>query len=225
VASSDRVIVTGFPPASRIRRVAAVVGTLSLVFFLALLLKVVAKRGQPVGPDEALERLLTGVRTGFLTGACKISHWMGHPLVVLSLGAVGSVVAWKNQRRRVAWLVLAVVAGATTLAELIKSLVGRARPDESAWLVAAQGGSFPSGHSTSVAAISLLGVALAWNQISSRAAKGALLAGWVLLSLATGLSRVYLGVHYPSDVVAGGALGTAWLCLCWLSIMKRDSSL
>ena len=216
--TSDRDIVTGLPPHGRI---AAVLGALAFGVFAALLFKVVAKRGEPIGPDEPLARLMMAGRTGFLTGVCRTIHWVGHPYALLALGAAGALAAWKHRCRPVALLVLAVTLGALGLAEGIKPLMNRARPDPAGWLVSTGGGSFPSGHSTMVTAMALLGSALVWTQSSSKSARWASLAAGVLLSVGTGLSRVYLGVHHPSDVAAGGSLGTAWLCLCWLWFMRE----
>jgi undecaprenyl-diphosphatase len=222
VEASDRDVVTGLPPEGRIRRMAPVLGTLAIAVFSALLWKVVAKRGEPIGPDEPLGRLISSGRTEFLTGVCKTLHWFGHPFSLLVLGAAGGLAAWRLRCRPVALLVLAVILGATALSEGFKPLVHRARPDPAGWLVSTAGGSFPSGHSTSVTAMALLGVGLVWTRSSSRAARWASLAGGILLIAGTGLSRVYLGVHHPSDVAAGGSLGAAWLCLCWLWFMRED---
>jgi diacylglycerol kinase (ATP) len=224
VEAGDRNVVTGLPPMRRIRRFAAVLGTLAIVGFAALLWKVVAKRGEPIGPDEPLGRLFAAGRTGILTGACRTLHWAGHPFVLLALGAAAALAAWRRRCRPVALLVLAVTVGAMALAEGIKPLLNRARPDPALWLVSTQGGSFPSGHATSVTAMALLGIGLAWTRGPSSAARWVWLAGGVLLCVGTGLSRVYLGVHHPSDVAAGGTLGTAWLCLCWLRFMRDDSA-
>ena len=75
--------------------------------------------------------------------------------------------------------------------------------------------SFPSGHSTSSAVVYLTLAALGDAGHSYRTARRALLTGAVLLVGAIGLSRVYLGVHWPPDVLAGWSLGTAWAIGWW----------
>jgi undecaprenyl-diphosphatase len=85
-------------------------------------------------------------------------------------------------------------------------------------LVAASNSSFPSGHSTSAAAVYLtLGAIIARGVAKRRALRAYALTVAVLLSLLIGFSRVYLGVHYPTDVLAGLSLGAAWASLIWLA--------
>jgi membrane-associated phospholipid phosphatase len=110
-----------------------------------------------------------------------------------------------------AWVVVAVV-GIGPLTTLLKDLVGRVRPDY------AQGGarldtlSFPSGHSSGIATLVVVGLLLAWPLLSPRAQRWWVLAG-VVLALVVGLSRIWLGVHYPSDVIGGWSFGIAWTLL------------
>jgi undecaprenyl-diphosphatase len=76
--------------------------------------------------------------------------------------------------------------------------------------------SFPSGHATLSAVVYLtLGVLLA-EATTQRSLQVFYIAFAALLVVAIGISRVYLGVHYPTDVLAGWSLGTAWALLCWV---------
>jgi len=109
------------------------------------------------------------------------------------------------------WLVTAVVLIAP-LNTLLKDLFGRVRPDF------AQGGaryeslSFPSGHSSGIATLVTVALVLAWPLLARRARHWALAAG-VVLVLVVGLTRMWLGVHFLSDVVGGWSLGVAWSLL------------
>jgi undecaprenyl-diphosphatase len=110
-----------------------------------------------------------------------------------------------------AWLVTAVVL-VTPLTTLLKELFGRVRPDFAEGGVRYESLSFPSGHSSGIATLVTAGLILAWPLLAARARRWLLAVG-VLLVVLVGLTRIWLGVHYLSDVVAGWALGTSWSLL------------
>ncbi len=121
-------------------------------------------------------------------------------------------------RRFAAALFLAVASlGGATLNELLKTLYGRTRPDEALRLVDIDSLSFPSGHAMSSATIYLTVAVLLARLADRPREKVYVFAAALLLSFAVGFSRVYLGVHYPTDVVAGWAAGVAWAQMCWFS--------
>jgi undecaprenyl-diphosphatase len=111
---------------------------------------------------------------------------------------------------------MGAVSGGTLLFVGLKALFGRTRPTVVPMLVVEGAPSFPSGHAT-MSAIVYLSVAVIVARYESRAALRAyvLLAGLLVTGL-VGATRVVLGVHYPSDVLAGWALGLAWAAVWWL---------
>ena len=111
-------------------------------------------------------------------------------------------------------LMVAAVAGGVLMSNLLKMGFGRPRPDlEHAARVFTP--SFPSGHAMLSAVTFLtLGALLTRANVDWRV-KAYFLALAVLLTIIVGVSRVYLGVHYPSDVIAGWCVGSAWALLCW----------
>jgi undecaprenyl-diphosphatase len=133
-------------------------------------------------------------------------------LTLLTVFAIGYLLA--ARRAATALFVAASVIGGSTLGILLKSAFVRPRPDIVAHLVDVHSASFPSGHALNSAIVYLtLGALLARTQ-ASRPVKAYLLGAAILLTLIVGSSRVYLGVHWPSDVVAGWCVGAAWAALC-----------
>jgi undecaprenyl-diphosphatase len=121
-----------------------------------------------------------------------------------------------DRKRAAALLVLVSVGGGTVLSNLLKTLFGRPRPELVAHLVEVRTLSFPSGHAMLSAVTFLtIGALLAKVQPGWRL-RVYLVAVAITLTLLVGFSRVYLGVHYPTDVIAGWCAGAAWAMICWV---------
>jgi len=110
-----------------------------------------------------------------------------------------------------AWLVTAVVL-IGPLTGLLKIYFGRVRPDFAEGGARLESLSYPSGHSSGIATLVTVALIMAWPLLAGRARHWALAAG-VLLVLLVGLTRMWLGVHFLSDVVGGWALGVGWSLL------------
>lgn len=114
-----------------------------------------------------------------------------------------------------AGLVLAATLGGSIIAGQAKYWVGRPRPELVDHLVQVTGLSFPSGHATNSAIIYLTLAGLVAQVTPRRVVRSYVLLLAVALVGAIGVSRVYLGVHWPSDVLAGWCAGTGWAALWW----------
>jgi undecaprenyl-diphosphatase len=123
-------------------------------------------------------------------------------------------------------LLLAATVGGILLNDVLKGLFGRPRPDTALHLTEVRSLSFPSGHAMESAIIYLTLAALMARLVQGRTLRLYVLAVAALVTLLVGLSRVYLGVHYPSDVLAGWTAGLAWALLCWTtaSYLQRRGS-
>ncbi len=127
--------------------------------------------------------------------------------------AVSLIALWQLQKHhtREALLIIIAVGGSAILNVALKLYFHRQRPDVPWALAREDAFSFPSGHS--LAAITLYGILgyLLMSRIKGTLARAAVLGSLVLLVLGIGVSRIYLGVHYPSDVAAGYLSGLIWL--------------
>lgn len=135
-------------------------------------------------------------------------------LVIAVLAVVGFLALAKAWRPAI--FTLAASGGGLILSSLLKYTVDRPRPDLVPHGNLVYTSSFPSGHSMMSAVVYLTLAALVTRLIQRKRLKGYALGVAVILTLLVGVSRVYLGVHWPSDVLAGWAAGAAWALGCWM---------
>ena len=129
-------------------------------------------------------------------------------------------------KRAAAAFVLAAIGGGEVLSSTLKLFFARPRPDLVPHGMEVFSASFPSGHAM-LSAIAYLTLATLLARVErSRRAKGFFVGLGITTTLLVGASRVYLGVHWPSDVLAGWCVGGAWAALCWLvalGLQRRGS--
>jgi undecaprenyl-diphosphatase len=115
------------------------------------------------------------------------------------------------------------IASGLLASTLLKYFFDRPRPDVVPHAVYVSTSSFPSGHSMlSAVTYLVLGALLARSQ-ERKLVKAYFLLGAVFLTVLVGVSRVYLGVHWPTDVLAGWTAGAVWALLCWLLARRLQS--
>ena len=115
-------------------------------------------------------------------------------------------------------LVVAATLGGLLVSHLLKDLYDRPRPELVPHLVPVSTASFPSGHAMLSAVVYLTLGALLARLVDAWWVKLYVIVAALGLTGLVGLSRVYLGVHYPTDVLAGWAAGLSWAILCWLAV-------
>ena len=196
---------------------AAMVASAVPVVIIALLVRDLAD--PLVRLDLRILRVTTGwtlshhwLRTAAEVGAVVLHPWVFRVSVLLA-----ALVLWRRRARSAAlWAASTMVVG-TLLGAVLKLIVSRARPALDDPVATATGFSFPSGHALNAAlGVSLL-VALLWRAASDRGRRGLLLGVGGLLIVLTGLDRVLLGVHFPSDVVAGWLVGVLVVVSSWVA--------
>jgi undecaprenyl-diphosphatase len=198
------------PPAHPLRAVLAVLG-LAVAAAIALATSFVGVG--PAAVDEMLLGEAVDVRSGTLTTLAVLVTNTGSTAAMGVVAALAALVLLRRSRPYDALFVIATAAGASLLFTALKRLLDRARPPLDGRLVEVSNESLPSGHATMAMAVLGSLVVLLWagRSTATRVAMVVVAALWVG---AVGLSRIYLGVHWFSDVVAGWLVGGAWLALC-----------
>lgn len=161
-------------------------------------------RSDPIGPPwfEGAVRDITSLGSNAV-------------VIVISLVAVGFLAL--SGAHGAALLLLGSVGGGAVLIQLLKQLFGRMRPDLVSHSLSELTRSFPSGHAT-LSAVTYLTLGALLARVQPRPVlKMFVLFVSIFLTLLVGVSRVYLGVHWPTDVLAGWCLGSAWAIACWMS--------
>ncbi|HLR26273.1 MAG TPA: phosphatase PAP2 family protein [Fodinibius sp.] len=158
----------------------------------------------PVGPDWLPDKVK------------DISALGSTPVLFLVVASVTGFLLLRRRYQSALLILVATGVGVLVVASA-KEWLARPRPDIIPHLVAVSSQSYPSGHTT-MSAVVYLSLAAMLAQLQQRKRIKIYSIGIALmLTFLVGLSRVYLGVHYPSDVLAGWAFGLAWASLCWMS--------
>lgn len=182
-------------------------------------------RAYASGIDLAAVRGLASVRDHGLTSAMRALSAAGSGYVVFPLAALSAGMLFWLGRRAMAALIVVSTCGAAIIENIDKVLVGRPRPPIR-HLEHVASASFPSGHATQSTAFygSLLLVALMLLPTRGKPpliACAALVVATALLVCAICSSRIYLGVHYPTDVAGGLLLGAVWTAVVWREVSRK----
>jgi undecaprenyl-diphosphatase len=204
---------------------AGIVITALLVSTFALLASEVAE-GETRSFDERIlllfrapDDLSRGIGPPWLKEAMRdITALGGTSVLTIIVVGVAGFLAVSGLRHAAVMVLVSVVSG-VLLSNGLKAGFSRARPDLVPHDTVVYTASFPSGHATLSAVVYLTLGALLCRTQSSLAVKVYILSVATFLTVIVGVSRVYLGVHWPTDVIAGWLLGGTWALLCWFVML------
>ena len=186
-----------------------------------------------IGFAQLAEHVLEGGTQAFDVAILQWLHAHQHPLITqlmiemtyLGTGSVVVVVVgvaalflWHTEHKHSARLLLAATIGNIVLNGVLKLVYHRARPTVFEWQTTAVSSSFPSGHAMSATVVYGTVAYLVMRLQKHHWAKMLTLGAAVLLILLVCLTRLYLGVHYPSDVIGGMIVGVAWAAFCMATL-------
>jgi undecaprenyl-diphosphatase len=165
--------------------------------------------------DPRLTTDVLGLRSTPLTDLARALTFIGDVPVLCLLTLLAAYLFWRRTRSyRAPGLLLVAMAGSAALTYGLKLLVGRHRPGIAYVLGPVDTGfAFPSGHTLNSAVFFGTIAALLVAGLRARLARAAVIAGAVLVSLGIGLSRLYLGYHWATDVLAGWLIAVTWLTI------------
>ena len=167
--------------------------------------------GAPTGLDQnALAAMVTIRTTSLDTAAAVVTDLGSFRVVAIVAAVVAGTLIWRTRNLLLPLTLLITVVEASSIALLIKEMVGRARPPV-ATLVGppALDPSFPSGHTTSGSVVWVLSALLLASTLHQRWAGRLVIVAGITIAVAVGLTRVYLGYHWATDVLGGWLLATA----------------
>jgi undecaprenyl-diphosphatase len=170
--------------------------------------------GETLEFDRAVMNWINTHRTPWLDVTAIELTALGSAVVLAVVGLALSVVLWHLEKRRHVAMIWFSVTGSAVLNQALKVIFGRDRPDLFEPLVKVGSLSFPSGHAmNSMVFYTVVGFAIG-HVVGPGPARRATYAFAAFLVVLVGFTRVYLGVHYPSDVLAGMAAGCSWAIVC-----------
>lgn len=165
-------------------------------------------------------------RTPALTALARAFTFVGSGPVLVTLLLIAMLILWRwTHGLRASALLLFAMAGSTALTAGVKALVARKRPDITFVLGPVEDSfAFPSGHTLNSTVFFITLAGLLWVGLRSYGPRTALAVAALLMSLGIGLSRIYLGHHWATDVLAGWTVAATWLALvCLVAYISRES--
>jgi undecaprenyl-diphosphatase len=184
---------------------------LALLAFIRITRELI--EGEVGAMDSAILLAVAKKRTPWLTIVAVDVTALGSTTLVVLISAFTLVVLLALRDRMGAVQLLAASAGAGVLTLVTKNIIERIRPEEAQQMIVVSGFSYPSGHSVATSALYLTIAIVSGRYVQHRGARAAIFVAVSAVLIMVGASRVYLGVHYATDVASGVSLGAAWALL------------
>ena len=192
--------------------IVSLICAIGLIFLFGLLTDAVFDK-ELVNPDKSFALWTYGLASPPLTAFLTIITEIGSPLGTGILTALTfGLLVWRKHYS-LAWLIIILVGGSAILNEILKFIFRRARPELLLGGQHLSSYSFPSGHATGSICFYGFLIWLSFHFIKIPWLKWLAIAGAVIMILLVGFSRIYLGVHYPTDVLGGFLSGGSWLII------------
>jgi undecaprenyl-diphosphatase len=171
-------------------------------------------KGKTQAFDVAVLRYIETHQTPFLDNAMLEITFLGTGLIVMTMVLVSGMFLWLTKHKHSALLLIVATVGGILLNNLLKMTFDRPRPQVFEWGQHTVSSSFPSGHAMSAATVYITVAYLAARLQRRRISRALTLLAATTIIVLIAVSRLYLGVHYPTDVAAGVVIGIAWAALC-----------
>lgn len=203
----------------QLRRAEAAGGIAFVLVVCFVVLGVATTRGATLAADRTIILAVHGWTTAFLTVAMQGITELGAWYVTIPVCALQAVAYYRHDARLSAVALVLAIGSAPVVVDGFKLAFARPRPDVFARLIVENGFSYPSGHAAMATVAYGFSALLLIPRVRTTICRVAVLSAAITLVLLVGLSRIYLGVHYPSDVVGGILLGLAWIS-AWFGLLQ-----
>lgn len=195
-----------------------VVAILMIIFFILVYL-FKSKKIQPF--DNMIYNFVKGIQNETLTSIFKVITEFGGITSVFFITVITVLVlCFANKRKIALWVSMNIIIS-SLIYSIFKNIIQRPRPPEAERLIIESGFSFPSGHTTNNVAFYGLAIYLIYKNVTNKKIRNTLCVILGIIPILIAFSRIYLRVHYPSDVVAGICLGISIVILFINNIIKN----
>lgn len=203
----------------------ALAGYFAFTIIFALLAKWLVNFKWPLKADVAVQKIILDARIDFLNNFFKIFTDLNNTKFMALLALAAALIFFTKKYYWHSIGIILSVGIAEFVSLVLKNIIGRHRPPHELALAATDSASFPSGHA--IAAMAFYGFLIYFfnKKIKKKPLKNILMGFCALMILLAGFARIYLGAHWPSDVLASYILGVAWLLIVVKFIEKNKNAL